>query len=69
MADNVNSFMMECQCYYCPQSETMLKAILGHSVSNHPTEWLKYKKLIFCETSEKRDYRTINYEHIPLNVF
>ena len=47
----------------------MLKAILEHSVSKHPSEVLKYKKLILCETSGKRDYRTINYEQIPLNMF
>ena len=30
---------------------------------------LKNKKLILSETSGKRGYKTINYEHIPLNVF
>ena len=64
MIDNVNSFMMDYQCYYCPRSETTLKAILEHSVSKHSTEVLNYKKLILCKPSGKRRFRTINYEHI-----
>ena len=36
--------------YFCPQSETTSYSILEHSVSKHPTELLKYKKLILCET-------------------
>ena len=55
--------------FYCPQSETKLKAILEHSVLKHPEEVLKYTKLILCETSGKHGYMEITYEHIPLNVF